>query len=144
MARSRSLTAGYPVRAAMITEFRTLPHGATVRDAGDLMLKTSQHDFPVMHGDAVIGLLTRAALVRALMTEGPDAYLAGIMEREFLRLAPDLSLADALPRLSAAGGCALVVDDSGALLGMLTSEHLLGISPAAPGRPESIVRVRLQ
>jgi len=123
-ARSRILTAGYTVGAAMITDFRTLPHDATIRDAGDLLLKTSQHDFPVLHGGAVIGLLLRAALVRAMMSQGPDAYVAGAMQRDFLRLTPDLSLSDALPQLSTAGGCALVMDAGGALVGMLTSEHL--------------------
>ncbi|MCI0365084.1 MAG: site-2 protease family protein, partial [Phycisphaerales bacterium] len=56
-ARGRSLTMGFPVRAAMITDFRTLQHGDTIRDAGNLLLATSQQDFPVMHGTEVIGLL---------------------------------------------------------------------------------------
>ena len=123
-ARSRLLTAGYPVRAAMITDFRTLPHGATVRDAGELLLQTSQHDFAVMHGDATIGLLTRAALVRAMMSEGPEAYVAGIMDRDFVRFSPDTSLSDVMPQLQAAGGCALVMDEEDRLVGMLTNEHL--------------------
>ena len=57
--RSRLLTSGFPVRAAMITDFRTLQHGQTIRDAGELLLATSQHDFPVMQGDSPAGLLTR-------------------------------------------------------------------------------------
>jgi Zn-dependent protease/CBS domain-containing protein len=123
-ARSRILTAGYTVGAAMITDFRTLEHGATIRDAGDLLLKTSQHDFPVMHGGQVSGLLTRSALVRAMMTAGPESYVAGVMEREFVRLTPDMPLASALPQLSAAGGAALVMDAEDHLAGILTGEHL--------------------
>jgi stage IV sporulation protein FB len=75
-ARGRSLTSGFPVRAAMITDFRTLPHGASIKDAADLLLATTQHDFPVVHGDQVIGLLGRSALMRAMMQEGPDAYVS--------------------------------------------------------------------
>jgi len=123
-ARSRIFTAGYAVSSAMITDLRTLEHGATIRDAGDLLLKTSQHDFPVVHGDAVIGLLTRAALVRAMMSQGPDAYVAGAMDRDFVRVPPDMSLVDALPKLSAGANCALVMDAEDRLVGMLTSEHL--------------------
>ena len=122
-ARGRIFTAGFAVDAAMITDFRTLQHGDTIRDAGNLLLATSQHDFPVMHGELPVGLLTRAALVRAMMAEGPDAYVAGVMDREFKQVAPGTPLSEAIPLVSGPGGCALVIDD-GHLKGMLTSENL--------------------
>lgn len=122
--RGRILTTGFPVHAAMITDFRTLQHGDTIRDAGNLLLTTSQHDFPVMHGDAVVGLLTRAALVRAMLTEGPDGYVAGSMDRDFVRLSPDQALQEVLPSISAPGACALVMNSEDKLVGLLTSENL--------------------
>ena len=76
-ARGRSLTSGFPVQAAMITDFHTLSHSNTIREAGDLLLSTSQQDFPVMHGDEVIGLLTRSALMRAMLTRGPGFVRGG-------------------------------------------------------------------
>jgi Zn-dependent protease/CBS domain-containing protein len=123
-ARGRMLTAGFSVDAAMITDFRTLQHGDTIRDAGNLLLATSQHDFPVMHGDAVVGLLSRAALMRVMMSEGPEAYVAGAMDREFKRVSPQMPLTDALPMVSGPGACALVMDEQDQLKGMLTSENL--------------------
>ncbi len=122
-ARGRILTSGFPVRAAMITDFRTLSHGDTIRDAGALLLATSQHDFPVVHGGQVVGLLSRAALVRAMMAQGPDAYVAGAMDRDFTRVSPDADLSEVLPMLSAGSGPALVMEDD-RLAGMLTSENL--------------------
>jgi len=123
-AKGRFLTSGFPVRAAMITDFRTLAHGATIRDAGDLLLSTSQHDFPVVHGDQVIGLLGRSALMRAMMSEGPEAYVSGAMERNFIRVPPDMDLSEVLPKLSRPGAVALVMDGEDRLLGLLTSENL--------------------
>ena len=123
-ARGRIFTAGFPVRTAMITEFRTLEHGQTIRDAGELLLKTSQHDFPVMAGNTVSGLLTRAALVRAMMTEGPDAYVAGAMSRDFRRASPDAPLSEVLPNLTGPERCVLVLDGDDRLVGMLTSENV--------------------
>jgi Zn-dependent protease/CBS domain-containing protein len=123
-AKGRILTSGFPVSAAMITDFRTLTHGQTVRDAGQLLLSTSQHDFPVVHGDSVIGLLTRSALVQAMLNQGPDAYVSGVMAREFTRLSPAMPLTEALPLVSGAGACALVMEPDDRLVGMLTSEHL--------------------
>jgi Zn-dependent protease len=122
-AMGRTLTQGIPVRAAMVTEFHTLPHGSTIRDAANLLLATSQQDFPVVHGTSVIGLLPRQALLRALAAEGPEAYVSGAMDRDFPRLAPDMDLAEALPSMTQAGSCALVMDGD-ALLGLLTTENL--------------------
>ncbi len=123
-AKGRIFTSGYPVRAAMISDLRTLTHGQTIRDAGNLLLATSQHDFPVMHGDSVIGILTRSALVNAMLTQGPDAYVSGAMSRDFTRVSPDMPLTDALPKLSSPGACVLVMDGEDRLVGMLNSEHL--------------------
>ena len=89
-ARGRSLTHGVPVRAAMITDFRTLPHGSSVRDAANLLLATSQQDFPVVHGSQVIGVLPRNNLLRALAQEGPEAYVTGFLNRDFVSLDPDM------------------------------------------------------
>ena len=122
-AMGRTLTHGIPVRAAMITEFHTLEHGNTIRDAANLLLSTHQQDFPVVHGDQVVGMLDRKLLLKALAAEGPDAYVAGVMDREFLSLDPSTDLAEILPSMAQAGRCALVMDQN-KLLGLLTTDNL--------------------
>ena len=119
----RTLTQGIPARAAMITDFHTLEHGNTVRDAANLLLSTSQQDFPVMHNGAVVGMLDRNLLLRAIANDGPEAYVAGVMDREFMELTPNEDLAELLPVMARAGRCALVIDQ-GKLLGLLTTENL--------------------
>jgi len=121
-AMGRSLTHGIPVSAAMMTEFHTLEHGKTIRDAANLLLATSQQDFPIMHGEQVVGLLGRALLLKALANEGQDAYVAGVMDREFLSIEPGMDLAEVLP-LMAQGRCALVMEGE-KLVGLLTTENL--------------------
>ena len=76
-----------------------------------------------MHGEKVLGLLGRTALLRAMATSGPDAYVSGSMDREFVSLSPQLDLAEALPLLGTAGTCALVLEGD-RLLGLLTTENL--------------------
>lgn len=122
-AKGRLLTHGIPVRAATVTQYHTLAHGSTIRDAASLLLSTSQQDFPVMHGDHVIGLLGRNALLRAMATEGPDCYVAGVMDREPPAIPPDMDLSEALPLVAQAGSCALVMDGE-QLLGLLTTDNL--------------------
>ncbi|MGA2134746.1 MAG: site-2 protease family protein [Bryobacteraceae bacterium] len=121
--RGRLLTTGVPVRAAMITDFRTLSHGDSIRDAGNLLLATSQNDFPVVHGDTVLGLLTRAALMRAMLTAGPDAYVASAMDRNPKRFSPETPLSEVLSDLSGTRACALVMEGE-KLVGLLTSENV--------------------
>jgi Zn-dependent protease len=122
-AMGRTLTHGIPVRAAMVTEFRTLEHRNTVRDAANLLLSTTQQDFPVLHGDQIVGLLGHNLLLKALAAEGPDAYVAGVMDRDFLAIDPDSDLAEVLPTMAQAGRCALVMDGDH-LLGLLTTDNL--------------------
>jgi predicted transcriptional regulator len=107
----------------MVTDFRTISHGSTIRDAANLLLATSQQDFPVVHGDSVVGLLGRNALLRGMALEGPDSYIAAHMEREFASISPDKDLSEILPLMAGSGVCALVMDDD-KLLGLLTSENL--------------------
>jgi Zn-dependent protease/CBS domain-containing protein len=119
----RALTIGIPVRAAMVKEFHTLTHGNTIREAIDLSLACSQQDFPVIHGGAISGILNRNALLHALASEGPDAYIVGVMDRRYISLTPDLDLSSALPVMARSGNCALVMQDE-QLVGMLTTENL--------------------
>jgi Zn-dependent protease len=122
-AMGRTLTHGIPVRAAMMTEFHTLEHGKTVRDAANMLLATSQQDFPIVHGDQVVGLLGRTLLLKALATEGQEAYVAGVMDRDFLSIDPSTDLAEVLPLMAQSGRCALVMDGE-KLVGLLTTENL--------------------
>jgi hypothetical protein len=122
-AQGRILTHGLPVRAAMVSEFRTLDHGHTIRDAAQMLLATSQQDFPVVHGGAVIGLLGRAALIKALAEQGADAFVAGAMDREFARIPPHADLSGALALLNQGRSCVLVMEEE-RLVGLLTSENV--------------------
>lgn len=122
-AMGRTLTQGIPVRAAMITEYHTLGHGNTIRDAANLLLSTSQQDFPVLHGDQVVGLLDRKLLLKALAAEGPETYVAGVMDRDFMSIEPSEDLSEVLPHMARAGSCALVMERN-KLLGLLTTDNL--------------------
>ncbi len=122
--RGRSLTQGIPVRAAMMTEYHTLAHGSTIRDAANLLLSTSQQDFPVMLGEQVIGLLGRNALLRG-MAHGRAAGLHRRLHGARISIAflPIRIWRKYLPMMAHAGACALVMQE-GQLLGLLTSENL--------------------
>jgi Zn-dependent protease len=124
VARQEVLMKDVAVKEAMLTDLRTLPHGATFRQAAEALLATSQHDFPVVMGDEVIGLLSRDSMLRGMAAEGPDAYVASHMNREFLKARPEDGLSDFLRKMQIQPGPALVFDGE-KLAGMVTTENLM-------------------
>jgi Zn-dependent protease/CBS domain-containing protein len=121
MTQSLELSTGYPVRSAMMTDIRKLPHGSTLREAADLLLATEQNDFPVLLGDQVLGVLRRSDLVRGLAT-GADAYVSEFMDRDFLSLPAGMDLTEALPAMTR--GASAIVFEKDQLVGMLTPENI--------------------
>ena len=126
--RQAAMFTDLPISRVMETDIRTLKPGDTLRDASDALLASAQHDFPVMHGDGVIGLLTRERLLRMLATVGPAAYVAGVMDRNFSRA----DLTDDMGKLIAEIGAhnplgrrlPLLVFQGDHMIGMVTGENL--------------------
>ncbi|KAF5409606.1 MAG: CBS domain protein [Candidatus Udaeobacter sp.] len=67
LAQMKDISRRFPVSSAMVREFRTLSEDASLQEAVDALLATSQHDFPVVDDTGgVAGLLTRQDLIAAL------------------------------------------------------------------------------
>src|SRR5437588_6058660 len=83
LAQMRDVSRRFPVSSAMVREFRSLPESATLEEAVDALLATSQHDFPVL-GEAgnVAGILTRHDLIAALRRNDPTIRVGDVMRRD--------------------------------------------------------------
>ena len=139
MQRTIASTTGYRMRDAMVTRFETISHGDSLAAVVDRLLRTNQEDFPVTHGEQVLGLLTRRRLLAALASEGKDAIVAGVMEREFPRVPPDADLTKALDLLKSKTSTPLLVFEAERLIGMVTMDNLVEFlsvarAGAAPAR----------
>jgi Zn-dependent protease/CBS domain-containing protein len=115
---------GIPIRAAMQTHFDTLTTNQTLGDAVKVILDGSQHDFPVMWGDRVMGILTRANLLEGLSKYGSDQPVTTVMQREFNTAEPNEMLETVLQRLAASPARVLPVLQDGSLVGLMTTENL--------------------
>jgi Zn-dependent protease/CBS domain-containing protein len=123
--RETMLASGLLVRQAMLTRMSTLSVGDTLKQAADLLLDTTQHDFPVLHGDSVTGILTRKDLLSGLASIGPNGYVAGSMDRDPITAGPEDDLVEALNTMSDQDGPLLVVDPAnGHLMGMVTADNV--------------------
>src|SRR5690606_33125078 len=66
-AQLRQVARGAIVADAMITKFEALSPQASVQDAVEALIRTTQKEFPVVDGGGRLrGVLTRDAMIRAL------------------------------------------------------------------------------
>lgn len=124
MYRNKALVEGIAAREAMITDYHTLPVGATLKEASDLLLHTPQQDFPVVYGEEIVGLLSRQALLRGISEHGPTGYVAGAMTRNVLEVGPDTDLQEVATEMQAGQHICVLVKEEGRLLGLITMENL--------------------
>src|SRR5262249_46372409 len=124
MVALRAMTRGVPVTNAMMTHLVRLTPQASVDDAVQTLMRTSQSEFPVVDGAGKpVGLLARADLFRALKELGPDARVADVMRAEIPVVSHRSPLEDALRILQERSSPAVaVVDAAGRLIGLVTSE----------------------
>jgi len=124
MVQTRASFAGVPVQRVMLTDFRSLRPDETLAQAVEHVLAGFQHDFPVVFGDHVLGVLTRADLMRALALGGSEVTVRDAMRREFPVVDSHDMLEQALPTLRAAGVRSIPVEHDGHLVGLLDMENV--------------------
>ena len=120
--RTRSVIVGHTVAEAMQSQFKTIESGASMEVAAQMLVEGSQHDFPVVAGSEVIGLLTRNAIARGLASQGSGGYVAGAMRRDFKRTTAETPLEEAVELFSDRESGPVLVMAEDELQGMLTRE----------------------
>lgn len=139
LAQMRDVSRRFPVSSAMVREFRTLPVTATLEEAVDALLATSQHDFPVIdEAGNVAGILTRHDLIGALRKDDPNIRVADVMRRDIPTVTTGTRFEEAF-RIMQECNCPAVpvLDSMKRLVGLLTPENvseLMMVQSATPRR----------
>jgi len=124
MVQMKTALGGIPIRQVMITNYQTLAPTDPLSRAVEHILAGFQQDFPVVEGDRVVGVLTRADLLAALAQRGPGASVGEVMQREFL-VADPADMAEAVfSRLQECNCHSLPVVQNGRLIGILTADNV--------------------
>ncbi|HET9603336.1 MAG TPA: site-2 protease family protein [Gemmatimonadales bacterium] len=122
---TRAAGLGLTVRDMMVTDFRTLPAWATLRDAAELLVASDQREFPVVDNTgSVEGILTRDDLVKGLSQKGADALARSALQAPSPPVPAGLPFEVALATLQSSGRSALPVIENGRLIGMLTKDNI--------------------
>jgi Zn-dependent protease/predicted transcriptional regulator len=131
-----SATRDIRVEDAMETQIATIDRGATIGEAVETLLATSQDEFPVLdHGRRLVGLMTRADIIEALKDADAVAPIAPFVSRDVQTIAPGESMDAALQRLHGVSSLG-VVDDQGALVGLITRQSVAEIVLIKNVRPD--------
>jgi Zn-dependent protease/CBS domain-containing protein len=137
LAQMKDVSRRFPVSSAMVREFRTLAENATLEEAVDALLATSQHDFPVVNETGnVAGVLTRHDLIAALRKNDPTLRVGDVMRRDIPTVTTGTRFEDAF-RIMQECNCPAVpvLDSMKRLVGLLTPENvteLMMIQSAMP------------
>ena len=126
MAQMKDLALNLPVSDAMVTHMLRLPQQATLDDAVEALLRTSQHEFPVVdEADRLLGVLTRDDMIAALKRRGPATPVVDLMHRNLPVVGPHEPFDAAFRLMQESASPALpVVDRLGRLLGLITPENV--------------------
>lgn len=125
-AQMRQVARGVVTTDAMITKFESLSPSSTVEDAVQCLIRTTQHEFPVVDDDGKLkGVLTRDEMIKALKNDGPGTSVTEVMRGDIPTVHQRHNLDEPLrlmqeKRLPAIG----VVDDGDRLVGLITPENV--------------------
>jgi Zn-dependent protease/CBS domain-containing protein len=126
LAQIKDVSLNLPVSEAMVTHLVRLPPEATLDDAVEALLRTSQHEFPVVdEAERVLGVLTRDDMIAALKRYGPQAPVVQFMRRDLPVVSSYDPFEEAFRQMQDCGCPALpVVDRAGRFVGLITPENV--------------------
>ena len=124
MVQVKSALSGIPVSRAMLTDFYSLSPTDPLARPVEYILSGSQHDFPVVANGAVVGLITRDDVVRALSQNDERIFISHIMRKQFKTVDSAQMLDGITAEVQASGQNILPVVHNGALVGLISMENI--------------------
>jgi CBS domain-containing protein len=141
--RTRDALAGLRAGDATNRGALSLSPADQVGAVASLLVRTPQRDFPVVHGESLVGIVSRDLVLAALRAGGPSQYVAGVMDRGPLAIDAALALPDARRFMMERGQRVAAVFDGSHFVGLLSLEDLAEVAlvqeaARAPGRTGSV------
>jgi Zn-dependent protease len=124
MVQMKNAISGIPVGRAMLTDYQFLSPRDSLSRMSQLILAGSQHDFPVIDQDRVVGVITRDDFLSALTQHGQNIAVSEAMRTNLPEVDSYDMVETALERIQQSGVPALPVTHGGQLVGIITSENI--------------------
>lgn len=120
----KNAISGIPVGRAMLTDYKSLSPRDPLSRMAQLILAGSQHDFPVIDNDRVVGVVTRDDFLNALTRDGQNTAVSAVMKSGLPEVDSYEMVETALIRIQESGVPALPVTHAGQLVGIVTTENI--------------------
>jgi len=124
MAQMKNAISGIPVGRAMLTDYKSLSPRDPLSRMAQLILAGSQHDFPVVDNDRIVGIVTRNDFLAALTRDGQNVAVSSVMRGNLPEVDSYEMVENALTRIQESGVPALPVTHGGQLVGIVTAENI--------------------
>ncbi len=124
MVQMKSAMSGMPISKAMITRFQTVSPSQSLEEVARMLLDGFQQDFPVVHRQELVGVLTRPSLITGLKEQGDFARVDDVMERDFQTAEPAEMMENVFARLRECQCRSIPILSRGELVGLVTMENL--------------------
>ena len=127
---------GTSVADVMVTHVETVAPDTTLGAVASQLATGFQHDFPVVDGDRVVGVLTRDDILRGLAARRRGTTVGEVMHRNYPIAGAREDLESALQRLPPDGSPVVVLHEDH-LVGLLDPEHVGALLAVRGGRQRS-------
>jgi Zn-dependent protease/predicted transcriptional regulator len=124
MVQVKNALGGIPVNQAMLTSYETVSPRDNLSRIAQLILAGSQHDFPVVDGGRVVGVVTRDDFMMALTQNGQNGLVSSVMRGNLPEIDSYEMVESALMRIQESGVPVLPVTHAGQLVGIVTPENI--------------------
>lgn len=110
----------------MLSDLHRLGENDTLEDAVNLLMHTSQQEFPVVDGEQkLLGVLTRDGLLRALREKGTSVFAVDCMQRDLPVIEETASLDEAFRKMQSHSTQVIpVCDRFQRFTGLITPAHV--------------------
>ncbi len=134
----RDLTRDLLVADAMVTGISPIFLDDRIGAATDALIGSPHEDFPVVDDTGMFrGFVTRGDIITALNSQGPDAPVSSIIRPMAPRVSPWDRLAKAMKLIEGRPHpVAIVIDDEGAIAGILTRQSIIQVAAIHAARPD--------
>jgi Zn-dependent protease/CBS domain-containing protein len=124
-AETKAIATAFSIEEAMIPKERleSFPHGTTISTALRMSLTSWQPLYPVLNGDALLGIVQRDDIFEHAVTRSDD-YVGEIMKRPIPEIDINAPLADAYAQMENSAHPVLAVTKDGHYVGLLAFDRL--------------------